>query len=118
MKSVQQRAMSWIINGEVGISSKTIWAVMMGAVEQENEETDEESEAYYDYPYDPDDFRRCRLLLDLFPEWKERLPEVAAAFPEWAGLVANWDKLDALYDEESPSGQAPKLYDLMQELIP
>ena len=39
-----------------------------------------------------------------------------AAYPEWAPLVAVWDELTALYEEELPSGRCPKLYDRMQQL--
>ena len=70
-----------------------------------------------DVPYDPSDFRRCLRLLAVMPEWRARLPEVAAKYPTWAGLVEHWDELEALYEEEAPSGVAPKLFARMQELI-
>ena len=113
--STLERAVYWIINGETGSSSLTIWAVMMGAVDLDNNE----SQADHDIPCDPDDFSRCYELLKLIPEWRERLPEVAEVFagilPAWKLLVEKWDVLTALYEEEHESGEAPKLYDLLQE---
>ena len=111
-RDLQKRALDWIANKETGISSLTIWAVMMDAVDLNNKD----SQADYDVPYDPDDFRRCRELLDYIPEWRERLPEVAEKFSEWKPLVENWNKLDTLYDEEAPSGSAPNLYTLLDKL--
>jgi hypothetical protein len=67
-------------------------------------------------PLDPDDFGRCHRLLALIPNGVERMSEVAAAYPEWAGLVGAWAELAALYEEELPSGRAPRLYRRIKEL--
>jgi hypothetical protein len=67
-------------------------------------------------PRDPDDFGRCHRLLALIPNGVERLSEVAAAHPEWSRLVAAWPELASLYEEELPSGRAPKLYARIKEL--
>ncbi|MCB0374546.1 MAG: hypothetical protein KDD04_01355 [Sinomicrobium sp.] len=42
----------WIINGETGISSKTMWAAITGTV------TAGRKGYGFDVPHDPDDFRR------------------------------------------------------------
>lgn len=65
---------------------------------------------------DPADFGRCYRLLKIMPSWRPRLPEVAALFPKWTGLVSAWDELTALYEEELPRRRCPKLYVRMQEL--
>jgi hypothetical protein len=103
----------WIVGRDTGTSSKTIWSVMMGV------EPDYQSE-----PSDPDDFGRCYRLLALIPEWRPRLPEVAAKYPVWSALVREWDALTALYEDEIINGpkvkgyrSLPKLYDRMKELI-
>lgn len=72
--------------------------------------------AKYAYPHDPDDFGRCLGLLDACPELRERLPEMAATGPEWAALVAHWDELEALLNQEAPTGQCPRLWERMREL--
>ncbi len=104
--------MEWIVKGEVGVSSKTIWSVMIGI-----ETTPGQHCGFtYNVPLDPDDFRRCHILLRLFPKWRKRLNEVAKVFPRWKPMVDNWAKMTELFEQEHPSGKAPKLYDFMQEL--
>jgi hypothetical protein len=84
----------------------SIWLHMMGKPQRNGR-------AYE--PLDPADFGRCQRLLKAFPEWRERIREMAV-YPGWAGLVGAWDMLEALYAEERPKGAAPKLYARMQEL--
>ena len=100
----------WIIGDDTGVSSKTIWAVMMGAV------TEERSSFRYDTPHDPDDFGRCYRLLKKFPAWNGRLGEVAEIFPKWGPMVARWDEMTAIYERDLASGKSSELYDLMQKL--
>jgi hypothetical protein len=104
--------LQWITGGDTGISSKTIWAVMMDAVDPHGDGFNR-----YDVPYDPSDFGRCYRLLNHFPEWKLRLGEVAKHFPAWVGLVREWDRLTALFEEEAPNYKCPKLYAAMKPLI-
>lgn len=99
---------SWLANGDTGISSRTIWFVLMGRPIPANDWTD--------VPHDPADFGRCHRLLAVMPSWRARLGEVAAEYPEWKPLVDHWDELAALYEEELPKGTAPKMYARMQEL--
>lgn len=104
--------LQWIVGNDTGISSKTIWAVMMGAVEENPHPFQ------YDVPHDGDDFGRCYRLIKLFPEWKARLPEVAQRFPAWGPMVREWDTMEALFDEEIPNGlygSAPRLYEFMDK---
>lgn len=98
----------WLLSGDTGISSYTICAVMTGSKMKGP-----------DVPHDPSDFGRCYRLLQNFPEWRARLPEVAAAYPIWGPMVAAWDELTALYEEEkqNKSGKAPELYERMRALV-
>lgn len=98
--------MAWLSNGDTGTSSKTIFSVLTGHPIE-----------HTGTPSDPSDFGRCYRLLKVMPTWRARLPEVAEQFPEWRGLVGAWDELTALYEEELPTGRAPKLYDRMKELL-
>lgn len=82
----------WIVGRDVGTSSKTIWAVMVGVDVKDTESWN------WGVPLDADDFGRCYRLLVLFPQWRERLPEVAAIFPAWGPLVEHWEKLSLLYE--------------------
>jgi hypothetical protein len=98
-------AHAWLHGGDTGMSSETIWRVLMG-----------ETPRHPRTPSDPSDFGRCYRLLRLMPGWRQRLGEVAAVYREWTALVAAWDELTAIYEEELPSGQCPRLYARMKEL--
>jgi hypothetical protein len=101
--------MEWLLGGDTGVSSKTILAVMTG---------NEVSGPFgADIPYDPSDFGRCYRLLQQFPEWKARLPEVAARYPIWGPMVEAWPQMETLWERESPTGKCPQLYAMMQELV-
>jgi hypothetical protein len=104
----------WIIEGEVGTSSKTIWAVMMGVVNEKRQCDD----WHYDTPKDPSDFGRCWKLINLFPEWESRLHEVSDVFPKWIPFVSEWDRLTTMYEDALREGKeyAPGMYGFMQEL--
>lgn len=88
------RYSQWLFDGDAGVSSKTIWSVMTGV----------DPKTSFCYPCDPDDFGRCHRLLVRFPEWRERMGEVAAKYPRWAPMVREWDALTAAY--VSISGEA------------
>jgi hypothetical protein len=100
---------AWASSGDTGISSMTIWSVMMGRKP--------EDKWGGNYPHDPDDFGRCYRLLKVMPSWRSRLREVSVRFPAWNGLIDSWDELTALYEEELPSGLCPKLYQRMRAAI-
>lgn len=98
--------MEWLFGNDTGLSSKTIWCTMTGTPDPKPR-----------WPYDPSDFGRCHRLLQRFPEWHGRIAEMEQHGPEWRALVEVWDELEALYKEEAPSGNAPRLYKRMHELI-
>ena len=100
----------WIIGRDTGISSKTIWAVMMNAVPKYQEPFQ------FDVPKDPSDFGRCYRLLEYFPEWKKRLNEVSDQFPKWKPLIREWTNMTKLYERDVESGNSKELFDLMQDL--
>jgi len=100
-----ERASWWIRRGEHGVSSETIYGVFAVARPRRS-----------DVPQDPDDFRRCRQLLDLMPEWRSRIGEVALVYQWYRPFTNRWDEMDRLWDEESPYGKCPQLYLLMQTL--
>ena len=100
-----ERACPWITGPDTGASSKTIWGVMMCAPVQ-----------WPSCPADPSDFGRCFRLLELIPEWRPMLPNVALTYPMWAGMVDAWEELEALWREECGQKTAPKLYKRMLEI--
>jgi hypothetical protein len=111
--SIEERAAEWIRGDDTGISSKQIWKVMTGQFLHD--------ESPYDYgrtPSDPSDLGRCQRLLTFIPEWRLRLGEVARAYPTWAPLVREWDRLVELYDRAftRPNRSAWECFNLMHEL--
>jgi len=84
--TVSERADKWINGSDKGSSSKAIWAVMMG-----------EKPERHAYPNDGSDLGRCMRLLELIPEWRERLFHMASVSEYWAALVAVWPQLEALH---------------------
>lgn len=101
-------ALKWIVSRDTGLSSRTIWGVMMG-VDCE----------WPSLPYDPADFGRCYRLLMLMPSWRERLPDVATRYPEWGPLVAAWSELEQMYLAALEAGErhSPEMYHFMQGLV-
>lgn len=74
-------------------------------------------EGAFDIPHDPADFGRCYRLLENFSEWRNRLSEVAVAFPKWGPLVENWQELENLYRQDEYSlGKELLLYARMRQL--
>lgn len=89
MKLVPKDLLEWMAGDYTGSSSKTIAHVLSGVPQ---------SSSCVGYtPYDSADFGRCVQLLEIFPEWHARLPEVAAAYPKWRPIVARWDELSRLW---------------------
>ena len=96
----------WIDNGETGTSSLTIYSAFCEGREPHHS----------DVPHDPDDYRRCRLLFDLIPEWRRNLTPLVTRYPWFAPFAQAWDTMDRLYDLEAPVKRCPKLYELMKHL--
>lgn len=105
--NLERRALEWLASGDSGTSSETIISVMMNLRVQ-----------MVDIPHDPSDFGRCHRLLEWIPEFRPRLGEVAAKYPEWAPFVESWDRLTAIYLRDlDRGGPSPELYRVMQGLL-
>ena len=95
-----QAALEWLAFGERGISSETILSNLTGAPIR--------LPSKWDHPYDPADFRRCRLLLEAVPELAGRLHQMSSVSPEWAALVRDWQGICTAMDAEVPNWRTPK----------
>ena len=102
---VWERAAWWQRRGDCGTSSLTMWCAFTCG---------DSPHGRFDYPHDPDDFSRCKLLLDLIPEWRLALQQITTRFPWFKPFIDRWDKFDELWAAESPSGTCPLLYDEMK----
>lgn len=109
-KKENERALWWIANGERGLSSETMWNCFMGS-----------KNFVVNYPYDPDDFKRCYKLLNTVPEWKTRMHELKSLCPQWNNLVNNWDKLTEMFEknvrEDWINYKEVGMYNFMQKLL-
>jgi len=106
--TVHQRMQFWLTQGERGTSSETIFSVLggdSGWCRHPN---------VYCHPLDPDDFRRCYLLLETIPEWKADLHKLKEISLVWSNLVDNWPELTQLLEEQMRTHKANGMYDLMK----
>lgn len=96
---------AWIVSGDTGISSKTIWAALMGVPY-----TTYDGRPADDIPYDTGDFGRCYRLVKRCDITKDELKEVVAVHKDWKPIIDNWDKLCSLYENNEDC------YDLLDSL--
>lgn len=107
-----QEQLQWLEHGERGSSSDTMFARLGGI-----------STAGCDlcHPLDPADLRRCRMLLEVVPEFGARISEMADVSDVWAALVNVWGTLCATMDDECPKwrdgiGTCAATMEFMQEI--
>lgn len=100
----------WLSVGEVGVSAVTMYNVFMPSFRMYG--------WGIGHPQDPDDFRRCYLLLQTVPEWKEKMFLMKTVSEVWAKLVDNWDTLTGMLEKAmaTPDGNAPEMYELMKTI--
>ena len=107
--SLEARATWWRTHGDTGISSLTIYSAFTGSALNRGWN--------FDVPQDPCDFRRCRELLQVVPEWRENLSAVDKRFPWWKPFVDQWEEFNALYEAEIGTGRCPQLYKVIRGAV-
>lgn len=116
--SIEERALRWIVGEDTGISSRAIWAVMMGVHEHCRDRST---------PADAWDFGRCFRLLKLIPEWEDSLHKMKAIdfdktingvrYPKvWSSFVDNYYKMKRMYIREIALGYPRELGEYMHSL--
>lgn len=110
----------WLAFGERGLSSEAIVSQLTGQA------VGRIGRWGPDHPCDPDDFRRCEILLRAYPLARMVFPALMPSRSEvWARLVERWDQLVDLIESEAPGvftghptpgSKAPKAYALMKEI--
>lgn len=103
----KEKANWWLMFGERGVSSETIFQTIFGGQILQRGGC---------HPLDPDDFRRCYLLLQAIPEWKSKLHLMKVVSPVWEKLVDNWDVLTEMLEEQLATGKANGMYEKMKSL--
>lgn len=110
---IDKRLAKWLSGRDTGASSKAI-ALWLGA--GVNDEAWGAST-----PSDPSDLGRCLRLLEIIPEWKPRIAEMAKAGGNWPTFVEHWDEMaQSMADEVgidwSKGKKAPLTYALMKKV--
>ena len=96
--STYEKAKWWLENGERGTSSETILSFLCG--ELLPYKPDVIASNFYAHPCDPDDFRRCYMLIQTIPEWRKELYKLMVLSTQWHNIIENWDKLCWLLEEQ------------------
>lgn len=112
-EDVMKTQNEWIINGETGISSKTMWAAINGVTLKGVEYP---KNINFDVPYDPSDFNRCLKYVEDTGITKEQLQTVKEVFPWWAPFIDNWEKIVEIFKSELHLRSMHKTFDYIQEL--
>jgi hypothetical protein len=113
----------WLATGRRGLSSEAIVFRLTG------ERVDRRVGAPpvwsgKDHPHDPDDFRRCQLLLRDCPLAAASFHLMRDVSPSWARLVDAWHQIHATLEAETPGylddprgRSAPNGYRLMKQIL-
>lgn len=107
MKPITKTPQEWLMSGNTGVSSLSIFYVMTGVITTPTACTD----GNFDIPNDTADFGRCYRLLKAIPEWKEQLHKIAVMLPKWTPLIKHWAELEALFEKDTAACNA-KLHEL------
>ena len=110
MATVAEKMKWWKDKGEHGTSSETLFGILGGDLGWMI------PKYKYEHPHDPDDFRRCWLLLEAIPEWKTQLDRMKPISDQWNVLVDNWDKLTELLIEGMKIDNGEEMYDFMKKI--
>lgn len=100
-----EKIAQWFKSGALGVSSMTMAYIAVGT-----------TMGRFDAPYDPSDFGRCYELLKIVPEIKDDFSKIGELVPQFAGILAHWDELCAIYERDKLSGLSEELYQRIQQL--
>lgn len=110
---MNEKLKDWFRSDDTGLSSQAIVAKLEGMT------LPDVLRWGYCHPLDPADLGRCLRLLNKFPEYRERLHEMAECSPQWENLVEHWRELERLYylGLSRDDNRAPECYELMKKLV-
>ena len=100
--SITAKAIDWLDNGRVGLSSATMCATLFPQLKEHHklkDNYDEDGKLEINWPHDNSDFGRCLKFLEAVPEAKARLGELKPLSKEWSNLVDKWEAIETLIKE-------------------
>lgn len=104
--------MEWIATHRVGVSSRTMWAGLMGVTAKP-----EDPVTRFGYPLDVDDFSRCHDLVKFCEvDPTGDFPKMVETIPWLAPLAREWDTLAGMYERNEKSGLFRRLLRLRREM--
>lgn len=105
---IPQNAIEWLLHGERGASSNSIFFAITGVPVGQ----------YKMHPSDPSDFYRCYKLIKQVPEFKPQLFKVATFSKQWLAVYNNWAKMEMMLEADLKAGKekSPELYKFMKEI--
>jgi hypothetical protein len=96
---MDKKYLQWATSNDTGISSETLLCLLL----------DLPKPHHWGVPGDLADFGRCYRMIELFPELKERFPEIAELHPDWRPFIDCWEQMARLYRECVKWEALPKL---------
>lgn len=84
------KMIDWIGRGKVGVSSLTMWCVLMGCHEIRDA----------DKPYDIVDFDYCYNMVKFGEVSEKELEKVSERFPWYSPYIKNWKALCFLFEKD------------------
>jgi hypothetical protein len=113
---VEAKALDWLNNGRVGLSSATMCATLFPNLKEHHRFEgmfDDDDKFEINWPHDNDDFNRCQKFLEAVPEAKTRLNELKTLCPEWENLVNKWNEITTLNQE----GKGKEVYEVISQCV-
>jgi hypothetical protein len=96
---VVNKAINWLDNGRVGLSSATMCGTFFPQLKDHHklkDKYDYDGNLEINHPHDNGDFSRCVKFLDAVPEVRARMDELKPLSKEWKNLVEKWDQIESL----------------------
>lgn len=108
--SEEHKLIEWLLSDDTGASSRAI-ASHMALGKSDGS-----------FPWDPSDIGRCFRLLDVIPEWKNRIEEMGIYSKILVLLADKWQEIYDCMEAEvgidwRKGRSAPKTYDLMKRVM-
>ncbi len=113
---LEKKALDWINNGRVGLSSATMCVTFFPELKNHhrfNNMKNYDGEFEINWPHDNSDFMRCVGFLEAVPDLRKELGKMSSVSKEWANLVGSWNEIESLIKKEEQKDS----YDLIKKCI-